>query len=254
MEAILPGLIKNLMGIRVVHSEELPDDLQHTKERKPDVLKKVTDDNEETFVLHIEFQIKDEKDMVFRMAEYYIMLLRCYQIPVRQYVVFLDEGAPRMADQIISEQMRFKYRIISLSTINYRLFLNADNTEEKMLSILGDFGELDRLQVVSTIVKEIFDTSNGDLLDGKYLNQLRILANLRNLGAEISVIMESVAKWFKKERDPFYQLGQREGMEKKTLEVIKALLLNTSHTVTEIAGFVNVSEDIVSKVKSTLHL
>ena len=49
LEAALPGLIKNLLGIYAVCSEELPDDIQHTKERKPDVLKKVTDKNGETF-------------------------------------------------------------------------------------------------------------------------------------------------------------------------------------------------------------
>jgi hypothetical protein len=59
IEAALPGLIRNLLNIHAVNSEELPDDIQHTKERKPDVLKKVTDKKGETFVLHIEFQVKN---------------------------------------------------------------------------------------------------------------------------------------------------------------------------------------------------
>src|ERR1700737_4676353 len=115
IEAALPGLIKNLLGIHAIHTEELPDDVQHTKERKPDVLKKVTDKKGETFVLHIEFQVKDEPEMVFRMAEYYIMLLRQYQLPVRQYVIYIGEGNPAMADHIHSEQMDFKYQLIALS-------------------------------------------------------------------------------------------------------------------------------------------
>jgi hypothetical protein len=40
LEAALPGLIRNLLGIHAVQTEELPDDIQHTKERKPDVLKR----------------------------------------------------------------------------------------------------------------------------------------------------------------------------------------------------------------------
>jgi predicted transposase/invertase (TIGR01784 family) len=94
LEAALPGLIKNLLGIHAVHTEELPDDIQHTKERKPDVLKKVTDKSGETFVLHIEFQVKDEPEMVYRMAEYYIMLLRQYQLQVRQYVIYIGADNP----------------------------------------------------------------------------------------------------------------------------------------------------------------
>jgi predicted transposase/invertase (TIGR01784 family) len=95
LEAALPGLIRNLLGIHAVHTEELPDDIQHTKERKPDVLKKVTDKNDETFVLHIEFQVKDEPKMVYRMAEYYIMLLRRYELPVRQYVIYIGRAILR---------------------------------------------------------------------------------------------------------------------------------------------------------------
>jgi len=68
IEAVLPGLIRDLLGIDSVYSEELPDDVQHTRERKPDVLKKITNKNGETFVLHLELQVADEKEMVFRMA------------------------------------------------------------------------------------------------------------------------------------------------------------------------------------------
>jgi hypothetical protein len=43
IEAVIPSLMQNILGINAVLSEELPDDIQHTKERKPDVLKKITD-------------------------------------------------------------------------------------------------------------------------------------------------------------------------------------------------------------------
>lgn len=56
LEAIIPGLMEHVLGIKVASSEELPDDIQHTKERKPDVLKKITDSEGNTYVLQIEFQ------------------------------------------------------------------------------------------------------------------------------------------------------------------------------------------------------
>lgn len=68
MEAALPGLIKNVLKINAVDTEELPDNLQFTKERKPDVLKKITDDNGNVFVLHLEFQTANEPKMPWRMA------------------------------------------------------------------------------------------------------------------------------------------------------------------------------------------
>src|SRR5258708_14234515 len=109
IEAALPGLIRNLLGIHAAHTEELPDDIQHTKERKPDVLKKVTDKNGETFVLHIEFQVKDEPKMVFRMTEYYIMLLRRYELLAQQYVIYILADSPPITNHSSSAPMNFKY-------------------------------------------------------------------------------------------------------------------------------------------------
>ena len=63
------GLIRNILGITAISSEEIPDDIQHTKERKPDVLKKITDIQGNTYILQIEFQVADEPKMVYGMAE-----------------------------------------------------------------------------------------------------------------------------------------------------------------------------------------
>src|SRR5690606_30230322 len=87
LEMTLPVIVREVLGLNIIQSEELPDDIQHTKERKPDALKRVTDSKGNTYVLHIEFQVKSERDIVFRMIEYYAMLMRKYRIPVRQYVI-----------------------------------------------------------------------------------------------------------------------------------------------------------------------
>ena len=79
LDVTLPVVIRDVLGLDIKHSEELPDGMQHTKERRPDVLKRVKDADGHTYVLHLEFQVADEKEMVFRMAEYSIMLLRKYK-------------------------------------------------------------------------------------------------------------------------------------------------------------------------------
>jgi beta-xylosidase len=82
IEAVILSIMQNLLGITAVSLEELPDDIQHTKERKPDILKKVIDNQGNTFILQIEFQVVDEPEMVYRMLEYKAMLLRKYKIDV----------------------------------------------------------------------------------------------------------------------------------------------------------------------------
>ena len=252
IEAALPGLIRNLLGIHAVHTEELPDDIQHTKERKPDVLKKVTDKNGETFVLHVEFQVKDEVEMVFRMADYYIMLLRQYQLRVRQYVIYIGAGNPTMMDHIRSEQMNFKYRLLALSAIDYQLLLSSDKPEEKMLAILANFRDGNPKQVIENIVNQVIATSKGDFSKHRHIKQLRILAQLRNLGPESLRIMDSIASYITKEKDILYMLGEREGMEKERETVVKNLLLNTDFTIARIASLSNATEAFVRKVKKTL--
>ncbi len=69
-------IVRDVLGLDITQSEEIPDDMQHTKERKPDALKKVTDATGHTYVLQVEFQTADEKEMVYRMAEYSVMLMR----------------------------------------------------------------------------------------------------------------------------------------------------------------------------------
>jgi hypothetical protein len=115
----------------------------------------VTDKNGETFVLHIEFQVKDEPEMVFRMAEYYIMLLRQYQLQVRQYVIYIGAGNPTMTDHIRSAPMNFKYQLIALSAVDYQLLLRSDNPEEKMLAILANFGSGDPERIIENIINQV---------------------------------------------------------------------------------------------------
>ena len=100
IEAVISSIMQNILEITAVSMEELPDDIQHTKERKPDTLKKITDDKGNTFVLQIEFQVKDEEEMVYRMGEYYFMLERKYKLPVKQFVIFLGVDNPKMPTEL----------------------------------------------------------------------------------------------------------------------------------------------------------
>ena len=252
IEAALPGLIRNLLNIHAVNTEELPDEIQHTKERKPDVLKRVTDEKENTFVLHIEFQVKDEPKMVFRMAEYHIMLLRKYELPVLQYVIYIGAGNPNMTDHIRSEPMTFKYSLIALAMIDYHLLLRSDKPEEKMLAILADLGRGNPKRTIENIVNQVVATSEGNFSKLRHVQQLRILSQLRNLASDNLKIMDSVANYMSEEKDIFYRRGELKGIEKGKKAFVKNLLLNTDFTIAKIAELSDTTEAFVKKVKKTL--
>lgn len=74
MREVLPMLVKDILGINITNREDLPESLQHTRERSPDQLSKITDDHGETYILHIEWQSKDDPSMDNRMLNYRAML------------------------------------------------------------------------------------------------------------------------------------------------------------------------------------
>ncbi len=238
IDAVIPGLMLNILGIKAVTTEELSDSIQHTKERKPDFLRKITDINGNKSVIHIEFQVADEPAMVYRMAEYHIMLLRKYELPILQYVIFLGSLKARMPIAIESEALKFRFPVISFSELDYRIFLKSVKPEEIMLAILADFKDEDGIR---KIIQRVVETSESEFSMKKYFIQLRVLAQLRNLHLEIEKNMESITTFFDEEKDIFVIRAKRKFVEN--------LLTKTAHTPEQIADIAGVSLDFVDEIK-----
>lgn len=260
LEAVLPTLVEKVLGIVVIESEELPDDLQHTKQRHPDVLKKVKDNENNIFVLHIEFQLADDEEMVFRMMEYKVMLLRRYQLPVRQFVIYLGSKPSKMIDKYQTNDLSFSYKLLSLRELDYKIFLQTQNAEQVVFAILSHFGEDSSKTAIENIIFQLDRTSKGELSFKKYINQLRILAQLRKLNFKIDEIMESILKYINIEDDALFQKGIEKGIEKglsqkeieKNNDFVTSLLLNTDFDNKKIAQLAAVEQTFVEKVAKRL--
>ena len=213
LEQAIPSLLRDVLQIDVVVSEELPDDVQHTKERKPDALKRITDSAGQTFVLHLEFQVKDDPQMVFRMADYYLMLLRKYGIPVRQYVFYVGGRSTKMIDRMKTEVLNFRYNLLTFSVIKHELFLKANNPEAILLSILANFGSQPPDRILAEMVSRIEETASSPLAVERYISQLRVLVQLRRLQPLFNTVMDSLAGLVTEQGDPFYMRGRRIGRE-----------------------------------------
>ncbi|QJD77510.1 RpnC/YadD family protein [Spirosoma rhododendri] len=256
LEAIIPGLLKNVLGITVVESEELPDDVQHTKERKPDLLKKITDEHGSTYVLQLEFQVADEPDMVYRMAEYYIMLERKYRLPIRQYVIFLGSATPQMTTRLDRPNLHFDFPLISFAELDYHLFLQSTQPEEVLLSILANLGGDDTEKTLVQIVQRVGETSVGDLSFRKHINQLRVLAQLRNLGIKLKDAMDSIEKLISPEKDVFYLMGEEKGEQRGQTKAeerfVRNLLAKMNLSAEQAADIAGVSVEFVEQVRQKM--
>ena len=248
LRSALPGLIEKVLKLNITHRIDLPDKIQITRQKEMDLLQQVTDREGHTYILHIEIQTQNEADMVYRMAEYRIMTQQVYQLPVLQYVIYLGQGKATMPSRLSAPGLYFEYTLLSLSEVPYQLFLSSDKPEEKLLAVLADFGGENPETVIGEVLQGVRTSSGGDFSENRYWQQLRILIQLRNLGDSFNKAMETVTKFFKEEKDPFYQKGKLEGKS----EVVRNLLGTGRFTVSEIANFAGVSEAFVKEVAATL--
>lgn len=72
LEEIFIPLTEKLLGISLENAQELPDAIQITLEREPDLLKKIDD----KYILQVEFQTADDPMMLDRMFVY----LLCFSL------------------------------------------------------------------------------------------------------------------------------------------------------------------------------
>ena len=214
MDAALPAIIENVLSLDISESIEIPDDIQYTKERKPDVLKKVTDRDNNTFVLHLEWQSQNDKNMVYRMAEYAVMLYRKYRLPVKQYVIFFGNGGIKMITSIKHKNLRFRFKIIDFKKFDYKLFLNAEDPAIKVFAILANFEKDGEEKAVENIYNEIKSADATGLTGEKHFNQLNILVRLRNGNINLKFKnMISVSSFYTVEKDARYLIGKEQGIE-----------------------------------------
>lgn len=222
MRQVLPIVIRDILGIDIVAREDLAEAVQHTKETIPDQLSKVTDHTGKTYILHLEWQSKDDSSMDNRMLSYRVMLRRKYKLPVKQYVVFLARAKSAMPYVIEEENLRFQYHLVALQQYSYKIFLKSRLPEQKLMAIFGNFEKEKPVEVIRQILLGIDADADGELNAKRYREQLRALIQLRKLGKEFKIAMGTITK-FKVEKDPFYIEGQEIGVKKGKIEVAHEL-------------------------------
>ncbi|MEM9721383.1 MAG: hypothetical protein AAGA10_19115 [Bacteroidota bacterium] len=180
-EAFFAPFIKKVLGIEIVEAVPLAEKLQTTLEREIDFVRKVKDKNSEEYILHLEFQTKEESDMVYRMAEYRAILQRKYKLPVRQYVIFLGEGVAKMRNTLKKEEEITGFELCSLSEVDYSELLASSIPQEVLFAILCNFQSEDPGIVVSHILNRLKEISPDKASLRKFITQLNIFSQLRKL-------------------------------------------------------------------------
>ena len=206
-------LIEQKLEIKIKNIEHLPEKIQQTVEREMDRFYRVTSDEGEVFILHVEFQTTDDLEMIYRMARYHGLILAKYTLPIKSVVIYLGKGKPRMRTQLHEEEVMRGFDLINIYELDTERLLSSQVPEIILLAIMTEYPPEQVEAILRLIRKRLMKVckSQNELL--KYLSQLLILSRLRKLEAITYKIIKEMPILFDIEQDTFYQEGMEKGME-----------------------------------------
>jgi len=156
-------------------------------------------------IFHIEIQSSNHSKMELRMLRYYSDILFEYKdCSVEQHVIYIGKEKCRMKNEIVRDEISYKYGIIDVKDIACEDLLYHTNPSAVALSILCDFKDRDRQMVVNTILKRIKELTDGDEIEyGNYIKKLNVLSMNRELEDEVEKGLDMLA--VNLEDTPVYQ-------------------------------------------------
>ncbi len=119
-----------------------------------------------------------------------------------------------MKSNIDEDNTTHSYTIIDMRTVDCEKFLYADRPEEVIISILCDYKGRDVRMFIREILERIRELVKEETLQSKYIRQLEILSNLRDLQDYVSEEVDKMAFTFDLTKDYRFRQGREEGMAK----------------------------------------
>ncbi len=271
-ENILPSVVMLVnqvlqLDIDIQNLSDLPEQIQTTIEREPDVLKMVNFPNEphKNYILQIEFQTLNNDEMHKRMMEYYAILHRKHNVPLLQFVIYIGHKKMEMQNEIRHNDISFRYNLFNMETINYNDFLVSDIPEVVMLGVLSGFGHEEKETVLTKLLNKIVTLSttlprykNTNIKD-KFVTQFSVLSKVKKLHHFIPQILKKMALIFNIEDDEFYkqglQIGVQQTLEKANLEkdqLIQKNILKAYQSGIDIGMISNIFDVSIEEVKKII--
>jgi len=248
IESIIPALMNSVLGFRVKEAVIIKEKLQQTKEKEADALRIITDPNGQQFILHLEFQVDDYAKMAYRMADYWVLLKSKYSLPIRQFVIFIGSGEPKMSTILSEDGNYFQFQLLNITQFDYLRFLSSNNPEEVLLAVLSGFGKEKPEKALSQIIQRLEETTTDQRTFQKHMRQLRVLSKLRKLDLKFDDMIQNMAKYIDAENDYLYIKGQQNEQEK----FVTNLLTDSDFSAEKIAKIAGVSTEFVKSLQQKL--
>jgi len=252
---LIPALLKRVLGFEDYQLEDLPViKLQTTIEREPDFLKLLFDKRfPKGRILQIEFETGNETYMEMRMLEYCSIIYRKFKKPVEQHLIFMGSKPSTMKTKVEFLDLSYQYKCHNLCEISYKRFIDSDQPEEVLLSILADRDDVEPRAIIQLILKRLVQLKGDSIATRKFIRQLEIISKLRNLQELTTKTIDIMSISYDIRTDVRFKQGVEEGEVIKSIITIRSMLNQQLITEsTAIASFLHVSIEFVEQTKEEL--
>ena len=245
------SIAEKLFDLDVKWQSDVKDKIQTTVEREIDYLKKgiLTKTNEEV-MLQFEFETKASRIKLNRMLLYFALVYDKFKLPVKQFVIYIGkEKLPKkVKNKLEFDNLKYSFEVKDIRTIPYQTFLNSESAEEVILSILCDFKDETPEAIIEKVFNRLILIKKDVLGISKYIYQLRVLANLRNLHLLIENKIKNMPITIDMSKDTYFLQGIEQGIDKMIIELVK----DGVYPVEKIARLAQVEVSYVLKIKESL--
>ncbi len=204
LQRLLIGFGNRLFGLNIVEAELLSNEQARIEGRRADLVARVREANGENYILHIEIQNDNQRDMPLRMLRYYSdIALAHLDEKIVQYLLYIGKAPLSMSDRVHGYNLRYRYKVLDMRDQDSEHFLNSNNPDALVLAILCDPKNLEPNALVAHIIKEL-RRLHGDKLDNlrDSLKMLDVLSGNRGLQ---DIVEETINMYIDEEKLGIYQ-------------------------------------------------
>ncbi len=207
-------LIKQELGITIETYTVLPEKITKTVEREMDFLYLINEKSKDKFILHLEFQSKNDKEMPYRMARYHGLAFAKHKIPIKHVVIHLGSDKPSMRNKLSPKEIFRGFDIINIHSIDAEKLLESQVPEIIIMALLAAYPQRETEVVLRYIVRKLKIVCKSEKDLDRYLTQLLFFSRLRNLEDETTKIVQNMPIRYDISKDALYLRGIREEKER----------------------------------------
>ena len=224
---VLPGILQLKYGLQAIPDSDLPLEFNGTYERRVDHLSKAVDEQGNEWIIHIEFQTRQDHEMIYRMQRYHAEILLEHRLPIR-HIVLLARGRSSMKTQLRDNEVFRGYELINLSELSVDFFRESETPGIILMGVLANFGKASKESVISDLVERIVEYSQTDAEASRHLEQLMIFSRINKLTPIVNQKVDAMPFNFdlKVDEEYFTKLGEKRGEKRGKIKMLTKLYLN----------------------------